>query len=296
MSDTAAILGPGAVGGAIAARLSAAGVPTVCVAHPDAVGPIALGGLAVETRTGHLTARVEATERLERPVRLLLVTVKAGVLEDAIERVEPDAVAEGVVVPLLNGLEHMDVLRARFDGRVAAGSVSHYQAYRVSRVQIVEASPPPLVTVASETIPRHELEGALELLRQAGLDVRVEDDERRVLWHKLARIAPLAAATSASGLTVGELRDQPVWRDRLELAVEEACAVAAADGVALQPEDQWAIIDAMANETTTSAARDVAAGRASELDAILGAVLRAAERHRLVVPTLEELAAEAGLR
>ena len=140
------------------------------------------------------------------------------------------------------------------------------------------------------------VESAAELLRLAKLDVRVGQNEKRVLWHKLARIAPLAAATAASGRTVGELRDDATWRPRLEHGIAEACAVAQADGVGLRASAQWAIIDELADETTTSAARDVADGRRSELDAIVGAVLRAAERLDVPCPTLTELAAAAGLK
>jgi 2-dehydropantoate 2-reductase len=296
MSDTAAILGPGAVGGSLAVRLSNAGVHVICVAHPEAVGLIALAGLVVESPSGTLTARVEAVEELAKPVDLLLVTVKAPALAEAIERVSPELVAAGAVVPLLNGLEHMDVLRARFDGRVAAGSISHFQAYRAGRVQVIEATASPVVTIASESLSRAEVERAADILRRARLDVRVGQNERRVLWHKLARIAPLAAATSASGRSVGELRNDGAWRPRLDSAISEACAVAQADGVQLLPAAQWAIIDEMAEETTTSAARDVAAGRRSELDAIVGGVLRVAERFGVACPTLTELAVAAGLR
>ena len=295
MNRTVAILGPGAVGGSLAVRLSLAGIHTICVGPPEAVGLIALAGLVVESRDGTLTARTEVTEQLVKPVGLLLVTVKAPVLEEAIERIDPAAVSEGVVVPLLNGLEHMEPLRARFDGRVAAGTISHFQAYRAGRVQIIETTPSPLITLASETLSRGAVDEAADLLRQAGLDVRVGQDEKRVLWHKLARIAPLAAATAASGRTVGELRNDPDWRPRLERGIVEACAVAEADGVGLSASAQWAIIDEMADETTTSAARDVASGRRSELDAILGAVLRASGRLDVPCPTLRALADSAGL-
>jgi len=294
--NTAAVLGPGAVGGSLAVRLANAGVQVVCVAHPEAVGLIALAGLVVESPEGTLTARVEVVEQLAKPVDLLLVTVKAPVLDDAVGRVDPSAVERGVVVPLLNGLEHMDVLRARFDGRVAAGSISHFQAYRAGRVQIIEATVAPVITIASESLARGEVEAAADLLRRGRIDVRVGQTEKRVLWHKLARIAPLAAVTSVSGRTVGELRTDPGWRQRLDSAIVEACAVAEADGVSLRPAAQWAIIEEMADETTTSAARDVAAGRRSELDALLGSVLRAGERLDVPCPTLTELAAAAGLR
>ena len=296
MSRSVAVLGPGAVGGSLAVRLFQSGIHTICVGHREAVALIALAGLVVESRQGTRTARTEVSERLVKPVGLLLVTVKAPMLEDAIERVDPAAVSEGVVVPLLNGLEHMEQLRARFDGRVAAGSISHFQAYRAGRVQIVEATSSPVITIASDSLPRGDLDYAADLLRQAQLDVRIGQDEKRVLWHKLARIAPLAAATAASGRTVGELRGDPTWRPRLERGIAETCAVADADGVPLRAAAQWAIIDEMADETTTSAARDVAAGRLSELDAIVGAVLRAADRLDVPCPTLTELAAAAGLR
>jgi len=294
--NTAAVLGPGAVGGSLAVRLANAGVQVVCVAHPEAVGLIALAGLVVESPEGTLTARVEVVEQLAKPVDLLLVTVKAPVLDDAVGRVDPSAVERGVVVPLLNGLEHMDVLRARFDGRVAAGSISHFQAYRAGRVQIIEATVAPVITIASESLARGEVEAAADLLRRGRIDVRVGQSEKRVLWHKLARIAPLAAVTSVSGRTVGELRTDPGWRQRLDSAIVEACAVAEADGVSLRPAAQWAIIEEMADETTTSAARDVAAGRRSELDALLGSVLRAGERLDVPCPMLTELAVAAGLR
>ena len=77
MNDTVAVLGPGAVGGSLAVRLSLAGAKVVCVAHPESAGLIALAGLVVESAEGTLTARLEVAEQLARPVDLLLVTVKA---------------------------------------------------------------------------------------------------------------------------------------------------------------------------------------------------------------------------
>ena len=151
----------------------------------------------------------------------------------------------------------------------------------------------PLVTAASDDIPGDLLALALAPLREAGIDVLVADDERAVLWEKVARLAPLAAATVTSGLTVGGLRADPVWRARLEAMVREACAVADADGVAMTPESQLAIIEAMPATLTTSAARDAAAGRPSELDAIAGSVLRAAHRLGVDCPVLEQVVAEA---
>ena len=169
------------------------------------------------------------------------------------------------------------------------------------RLSPVSATVPAPITESitastSESLSGAEVEQAADLIRRARIDVRVGQSEKRVLWHKLARIAPLAAVTSVSGRTVGELRADPRWREKLDSAIVEACAVAEADGVSLRPAAQWAIIEEMADETTTSAARDVVAGRRSELDALLGSVLRTAERLDVPCPTLTELAVAAGLR
>jgi 2-dehydropantoate 2-reductase len=291
--STVAVLGPGAVGGMVATRVAAAGGRVVCVGTQVTVAAIGERGLVLETPDGVLQARPEAVERLTEPVSLLVVAVKAPALPEALERIEVFAVADGVVVPLLNGLEHPEVVRRRLGPRVAPGSISRFQARLDAPARIVQETGTPRVTAAPGDVGRAQLERALEPLRVAGIEIVIESDERAVLWEKVARLAPLAAATAASGLTVGGIRAAPAWRGRLEAAVAEACAVAAADGVSLTPESQLTIIDAMADTLTTSAARDVAAGRRSELDAIVGSVLRVARRHGLEAPALAALLQEA---
>jgi 2-dehydropantoate 2-reductase len=106
-------------------------------------------------------------------------------------------------------------------------------------------------------------------------------------------MAALAAATAATGRSVGELRDDAAWRPRLETAIGEACAVASAEGVHISAQAQWEWIESLAPTVTTSTARDVAAGRPSELDAITGAVVRAGKRLGVPTPALERLLEEA---
>jgi 2-dehydropantoate 2-reductase len=296
VSDAVAVLGPGAVGGALAVRLANAGVHVVCIPRPEAVQVLALAGLTLEVDGGApIVARPEVAGELHRPVGLLLVTVKSYGLEEALERVDPAAVADGVVVPLLNGLEHLDVLKERFGDRVAAGSISRFEAYRVGRYQIVQRTPSAVVTLASGHLTV-ALEHAAGLLLRGGVEVRLETDEKGVLWRKAGRLAVLAAAGSASGLPVGRLRDDPAWRRRLEDAIEETCAIATADGVPLTPSAQWTIIGDLDDDLIPSTARDVAEGRPSELDAITGSVVRAGERLGVPCPVLSGLYAEANAR
>jgi 2-dehydropantoate 2-reductase len=295
MNRTVAVLGPGAVGGALAVRLSLAHVPTICVCRSETAVAMQYAGLTLEHQGKTVAAHPRVVDRLEDPVSLLLVTVKAPSLEEALDRIDPASVDGCAVLPLLNGIEHMEPLRSRLGPRLIAGSISHFQAYRVGRVQIVETIAPPIVAMASEDVDEGALQDIAVLLRNANVEVQIGESEKRVLWHKLVRIAALAAAMAVTGRTVGRLRDDPEWRRRLDEAIGEGCAVAEADGVSLRAASQWAIIDQMPDELTTSAAQDIAAGRRSELDAITGAVLRAGERLGVPCPTLADLAARAGL-
>ena len=115
-----------------------------------------------------------------------------------------------------------------------------------------------------------------------GIEVVLRLDEATVLWEKAARLAVLSAATVASGARLGVLRTDADWRTRMEVALAESCAVAVAEGVELDPAAQWAIIDALPDDLTTSTARDAIGGRPTELDAIAGArrPRRQAPRHR----------------
>ncbi len=289
-----AVLGVGAVGAAVAVRVAGTGQRVVCVTRPQTAAAIREQGLELETPLCTIRAQPEAVERLEEPASLLVVAVKATSLAEALERIEVFAIADGVVVPLLNGLEHPDVIRRRLGPRVAPATISRFSAELTAPGRVLQRSRTvPIVTAAPGDVTRNTLGTALAPLRDAGFDVSVEDDERAVLWGKAARLAVLAAATSATGRSVGALRDDPTWRTRLAAAIEETCAAAAADGVELRPADQWAIIDAMPHQASTSTAFDVGRNRPSELDAIAGSVLRAARRLGVSTPTLASLVEEA---
>jgi 2-dehydropantoate 2-reductase len=290
VNETVAVLGPGAVGGALAVHLVAGGVHTICIPRRDMAGVLALSGISLEVDGGEpVSARPEIREELTQPVGVLLITVKAHQLEEALEQVEREAVEDAVVIPLLNGLEHLDVVRERLGPRVAAGTISRFEAYRVGRVQIIQKTPSGVISIASGELALEALEDAATLLDRAAVQVLVDRDEKQVLWDKAARLAVLSAATSLSHRTIGELLDDRTWHRRLEEAIAEACAIAAADGVTLLPSTQWAIIGEMDYDLTTSTARDLEAGRPSELDAIAGSVVRAGQRLGVPCPVLSEL-------
>jgi 2-dehydropantoate 2-reductase len=283
---TVGVLGPGAVGGVLAVGLVRAGVRVICIARPDTADVIRSEGLTLRHGEKAETERPEAATELREPVELLLVTVKAPALDAALGRLEAPV---ATVIPLLNGIEHVQAIRNRLPAaRVVAGTIGWIEAWLERPGVVVQNTPRVVTTVSSDAD-----DATTEVLRRSGAEVRVNGSEAAVLWEKLARQAPVAAATTARQRPIGELRSDPEWRSRLEEAVRETCAVAAADGAPLAPEAQWKIIDSMPPGLTSSTARDVAAGRPSELDAITGAAVRAAHRVGVPAPALEGLLADA---
>jgi 2-dehydropantoate 2-reductase len=116
------------------------------------------------------------------------------------------------------------------------------------------------------------------------------------MWSKLARLCALALTTSASDQPIGYVRSDPRWRSALEGAVKETVAVANAEGAGLDAADTLAELDGAHAELGSSMQRDIAAGRATELDAIAGAVLRAGRLHGLRCPTVQWLAERVAVR
>jgi 2-dehydropantoate 2-reductase len=184
----------------------------------------------------------------------------------------------------------MATLRRRFE-RVAAGSI-RIEAERPSPGRVVQTSPFLRIDLAADDPDLGPAVAELAAtLERAGIPASTEDSEAQILWSKLVRLNALALTTSASDRPIGFIRTDPGWRAALEGCIREAAAVANADGAQIDPAARLAELDAAHAELRSSMQRDIAAGRTPELDAIAGAVMRAAARHGIACPTITRLAA-----
>jgi 2-dehydropantoate 2-reductase len=277
-----AVLGPGGVGGFIAAALTRVGEEVVVVAREPTAERIRREGIAVSSVVlGDFTAHPAAAARLEQPADVLLVATKTTGLEQALARI---GVEPALVVPLLNGIEHLHTLRERFGtDRVVAG-VIRIDSDRPEPGRVVQRSPSVRIDLASGEDPR--ISSLARSLKDAGLQVRTGDTEVQVMWSKLMRLTALALTTSAADETIGHIRTDPRWRSALEGCIRETAAVAQAEGAELDPRETLNELEQAHAELGSSMRRDIAAGREPELDAIAGAVIRAGERHGLECPTI----------
>lgn len=288
-SPSIAILGPGGVGGLLAGALARAGEDVTIVAREETAAAIARDGVHVESvRLGTFDAHPRAVARLEQPVDVLLVATKAAGLEAALGRV---AAEPGLVVPLLNGLDHVALLRARFGARAVVGTI-RVEADRVAPGRIVHTSEFLLVELASDDPAQQPALAPLAArLEAAGVPARVVAGEAQALWGKLVRLNALACTTAAYDLPLGAIREDPELRAALDGCVAEGAAVARAEGAEIDPARVHDELDRVHASFGSSLQRDVAAGREPELDAIAGAVLRAGARHGIACPTIAALAA-----
>ncbi len=289
-NPSVAVLGPGAVGGFLAAVFWRGGFPVTCIAKESAVDKINRHGIQVESVVfGNFTARPKAVTRLDHEPDILFVTTKATTLQEALERVDPHLIKNTVIIPLLNGLEHVQILRARYGKRVAAGNIS-IEVIRREDNSIAHTTPFARVKLASDgDVPKSRLAEIARLLSSADIKTEVLESEAAVIWDKLARLNAIACTTAASGRPLGFIRSDPRWREKLEGCVREGAAVATADGAKTDPKTVMSQIDALPATLTTSMQRDIDAGNPSELDAIAGAVVRAGARHGIACPVIEGL-------
>jgi 2-dehydropantoate 2-reductase len=295
-STTIAVLGPGGVGGLVAGVLARAGDDIVVVAREPTAEAIAERGLSVRSVIfGDFSVRVRACARVggDDDFDVLVVATKAAGLQAALERIQCEP---RLVLPLLNGLDHLALLRERFAPDTVLASAIRVESDRPEPGVIVHTSKFLLIDMATRSpAALGRMQALAQTLEHAGVPTRVtlpvsERSEAQVMWSKLVRLNALACTTSAHDKLLGEIRSTPELRADLVATIEEACAVGRAEGAEdVDPRKALSELERAHDTLGSSMQRDIAAGRPPELDAIPGAILRAAARHGLACPTIERL-------
>jgi 2-dehydropantoate 2-reductase len=281
-----AILGAGGVGGTMGACLARIGDSVTLVVRPEKLQNYPKQ-LHLESPFGKFD--VDVAVAADGPaVDVLWITVKATQLESAVKALKnPDAIK--AIVPLLNGIDHVQLLRSKYgSGRVIPATIAG-EMERVSPGHFVHRSPFLRLNVASSG---HSLLGStLDQLQKMGFTCNFIDDEPTLMWGKLVFLAPFALSTTAADKPVGEIISDPQRRSLAEACVREACAVAVAEGAKVDAESILSWVKTAPANMRSSMQKDVERGNAPELDAIAGPILRAARRHGIEVPATKTLVA-----
>ena len=280
-----AILGAGAIGGLVGTALASLGEDVTVIVRP-AILPIFPPTLELERPSGPLTAPAKAAAALTEPVDVLWIATKTYQLETALTDVQ---VPPGRAIPLLNGVDHIAVLRTRFgENRIIPATIA-VEAERLAPGRFIQRSPFVRLNLASSGEPL--LGVIIRKLGALGFTCQFIPNEQTLLWSKLCFLEPLALVTSASGMNVGEVLANGTWKEKLTSAVAEACAVAKASGAEVDPLQFQALFEGVPPGMRSSMQKDLVAGRKLELDAIGGPIVRGGERYGLNVSTTMNLVA-----
>ena len=280
-----AILGAGAIGGLVGTVLASLGEEVTVVVRPETL-PDYPRDLTLERPSGRLSASVRSTAALTTPFDVLWIATKTYQLNAALATVQS---TPSMIMPLLNGIDHVAVLRARFgDQRVAPATIA-VEAEKIAPGRFIQRSPVVRLNLAARTEPL--LGAIISQLDTLGFISRFIANEQTLLWGKLCFLAPFALVTSASSMNVGEVLADSTWKEKLNCAVAEACAVANASGAEIDPGRIQEGFDAAPTGMRSSMQKDLVAGRRLELDAIGGPIVSGGKQHGIEVSTTTDLMA-----
>jgi 2-dehydropantoate 2-reductase len=286
-----AVLGPGGVGGLLAALLARAGDSVLVIAGDETARSIGQGGLRLESRSfGDFNVPVRAATQLAEPIDACFVTVKSNQLSEGIQRVPAGALGEALVIPLLNGLDHVDLLRTVYPASSVVAATIRVETARVRPGLIRHTSPFAAVDIAPAAVNRERVTRVARHLEAAGFEIRIREDEAAMLWEKFAFLAPMALLTTHQRGNAGVVRTRR--REDAIAVVSEVAAVARAEGFAADPVAAMRMLDSLPESMETSMQRDQEAGRPLELEAIGQSLLRRAARAGVDVPVTSRLVEE----
>ncbi len=281
-----AILGAGGIGGLIGACLVRSGAAVTMVVRPESLAHYP-EELQLESAFGNFTVPVARAAEVP-PADVLWIAVKATQLEAALTSfTKPEAV--GAIVPLLNGIDHLALLRGRYGAeRVIAATIA-VESERVSPGDSVHRSS--FANLSMSSAGRSLLGPTLDELQKMGFTCRFIDHELTLMWSKLVFLAPFALTTTAGDITTGEIFADPTWRQLGLSCIREASTVANAEGAKIDTDAVIAAVVKMPGNMRSSMQKDVEQGKTPELDAIAGPILRGAARHGIDVPATKKLTA-----
>lgn len=287
------VIGAGSTGGYFGGRLVEAGRDVTFLVRPGRAAALREAGLVIHSPYGdlRLAPKLVTADELTDPYDLVLFSVKAYGLEQAIADMVPSVGPDTMILPLLNGMRHMDLLTERFGDRAVLGGVCFVATMLDPDGSVRQLNDMQELVYGDRQHPDsariHDVDATL---RDAGFPARIATDIVREMWEKWVYLASVGAVTCLMRGTVGEIASAPGGRHFAEQVVAECAAVAEASGTpisdAARARTIATVTDPKAN-TTSSMYRDLRAGNPVEADHIIGDLTNRAHQHNVNVPALD---------
>lgn len=287
------VVGAGAIGGYFGGRLLQAGCDITFLVRARRAAELASAGLVIRSPTGDVTLNAPPTvqaDGLKQSFDAVLLSCKAYDLDDAIASFAPAVGPNTAIIPLLNGMRHLDVLDARFGGDRVLGGLCAIAATLNEKREVVQLQPMQSLTFGERTGGTSDRVRAIfQLFERGHFNASASENILQEMWEKWVFLASLAAATTLMRAPVGVILAAAGGKEFLLGMLDECSAIASAAGHAPTGPFFQRVSGMLTTEgspMTASMFRDLRAGLPVEADHVIGDLVARADAAKVPVPKL----------
>ena len=287
------VVGAGAIGGYFGGRMLEAGRDVTFLVRPRRAAELASAGLVIRSPNGDVTLKNPPTvqaDKLTEKFDVVLLSCKAFDLDDAISSFAPAVGPQTSIIPLLNGMLHLDVLDKKFGRERVLGGLCAIAATLNEAREVVQLTPMQSLNFGERDGKLSERVRAIaEVMASGKLGSVASENIVQEMWEKWVFLASLAASTCLMRTAVGNILAVPGGRDFILGMLDECSAVADAEGHA--PSGPFfqrtkGLLTAEGSQMTASMFRDIKAGAAVEADHVIGDLIARGDASTVPVPKL----------
>jgi 2-dehydropantoate 2-reductase len=279
------VLGAGAIGGYFGGRLAAAGADVTFLVRPKRRAQLQQDGLRIVSPLGDLNMPVKtvAADELQPGFDVVLLTCKAYDLASAMDSIAPAIAGDCAIVPMLNGMAHLDQLSARFGRQHVMGGTCSISVALDAKGVIRHASP--FQRIAFGEIDKRETPRARALadaFAKTSLEWELAPDIMQNMWEKITFLSVLAATNCLFRANIGQINSAPGGAEAIERALVSNFEIAKHEGHAVRAPAVEFARKTLLNPTSTlrgSMLYDLESGAPVEADHIIGWMLAKAREH-----------------
>ena len=287
------VVGAGAIGGYFGGRLLAAGRDVTFLVRPKRASELASTGLVIKSPAGDVTLKNPPTvqaDKLSEKFDVVLLSCKAFDLADAIKSFAPAVGPKTSIIPLLNGMLHLDVLDETFGAERVLGGLCAIAVTLNEAREVVHLMPMQSLSFGERDNKMSERVRAIaDVFASGNCGATASEHIMQDMWEKWVFLASLAASTSLMRTSVGNILSAPGGKDFLLGMLDECSAIASAEGFA--PAGPYfqrtrGNLTTEGSPMTASMFRDIRAGSAVEADHVIGDLVARADAAKIPVPKL----------
>ena len=287
------VVGAGAIGGYFGGRMLEAGRDITFLVRPRRAGELASAGLVIKSPNGDVTLKNPPTvqaDKLTEKFDVVLLSCKAFDLDDAIKSFAPAVGPQTSIIPLLNGMLHLNVLDNRFGRERVLGGLCAIAATLNEAREVVQLNPMQSLNFGERDGKLSDRVRAIAEVMASGKTGSVASENIvQEMWEKWVFLASLAASTCLMRSPVGNILAVPGGKDFLLGMLDECSAVATAEGHT--PSGPFfqrtnGLLTAEGSQMTASMFRDIRAGAAVEADHVIGDLIARGDAAKVPVPRL----------